>query len=344
MIRLYVTVILAMLAVVGYADNMGGYYPSTLDGKSGEDLLKALRVAIRSRNNVVQQYDEAELWNVFRVTDKRGDGTVWDIFSENSVDYPNGGVPDGMVSCHIVPPQWTGDTYPYLHDASLDVHNIFPTNAEVAEIKADLIPWEIENVLYDNGAWCMGNCNIAETSIVAYEPCDEYKGDVARVLMYVAVCYGGELLWQGQSWSIFNNNEFPVFTSEAIPMLLSWSRADPVDDKERGRNDAIFVLQGNRNPFVDFPGICEHVWGKLSDVPFYMGDGAADSEYLKPTYRLGEKIWLRSTYVPEDATWSVNGRNCKDDLIETAELGVGLHELKFSSSSVSGKVMIEVMP
>ena len=339
-------IVLLTVIVAGYmcADSNDGYYPSTLEGLCGEDLLKAVRVVIRNHDSVMRQYDEDVLWNIFSVTDKRDDGTVWDIFSNSLVGFvADDCVPSGMVCCHIVPPQWTGDAYPYSNDLSLDVHNIFPVDAEVATVKSDLIPWEVDNALYDNGVWKMGYGVMLETEIQAYEPSDEYKGDVARVLMYAAACYGGEFQWQGQSWSLFNDNSYPVFNTTSLAMMLSWCRADPVDDKERNRNEAIYAVQGNRNPFVDFPDLCEYIWGELSGVTFRFDDSDDnDGEYLKPSYNIGEKIWLRSRYVPDDAVWSVNGRDCAGNYIKASDLGVGLHELKFSTTLVTGKVTIEI--
>mgnify|MGYP001777449143 CR=1 FL=1 len=99
-------IVLLTVIVAGYmcADSNDGYYPSTLEGLCGEDLLKAVRVVIRNHDSVMRQYDEDVLWNIFSVTDKRDDGTVWDIFSNSMVGFvADDCVPSGMVCCHIVP-------------------------------------------------------------------------------------------------------------------------------------------------------------------------------------------------------------------------------------------------
>jgi hypothetical protein len=61
--------------------------------------------------------------------------------------------------------------------------------------------------------------------------------------------------------NMMENNSYPVFKEWAINLLLQWSRQDPVSDKERKRNEKVFLIQGNRNPFIDYPELVEYIWG-----------------------------------------------------------------------------------
>jgi len=61
--------------------------------------------------------------------------------------------------------------------------------------------------------------------------------------------------------NMMENNSYPVFKQWAINLLLQWSRQDPVSDKERTRNEQVFLIQGNRNPFIDYPELVEYIWG-----------------------------------------------------------------------------------
>lgn len=63
-------------------------------------------------------------------------------------------------------------------------------------------------------------------------------------------------------------NKYPVYKDWAIQMLLRWAEEDPVSQKEIDRNNAAYELQGNRNPFVDYPGLEQYVWGNKKDVAF----------------------------------------------------------------------------
>ena len=82
-----------------------------------------------------------------------------------------------------------------------------------------------------------------------YEPLDSKKGDTARIIFYLLVRYS-----QADSYPITN-----VATS--MDMLLEWNRLDPVDASETRRNDAVYSIQGNRNPFIDDSYYADLIWG-----------------------------------------------------------------------------------
>ena len=87
-----------------------------------------------------------------------------------------------------------------------------------------------------------------------FEPRDEVKGDVARMLFYMAVRYEGydEYLDLELNENILDRSDISPFHGK-LSLLLEWNLLDPVDDFERQRNEVIFGYQGNRNPFIDYP-------------------------------------------------------------------------------------------
>lgn len=88
-----------------------------------------------------------------------------------------------------------------------------------------------------------------------YEPRDEVKGDIARILFYMATMYFDLTL---------NNDELSGTGEKSmgmLSMLLEWNELDPVDDFERNRNEVIYSYQGNRNPFIDYPEFADLIWG-----------------------------------------------------------------------------------
>lgn len=104
-----------------------------------------------------------------------------------------------------------------------------------------------------------------------FEPLDEVKGDVARIVMYVYAHYNtfanvhGTTNGGGES-AYFGSLDFThviAASSEAaaIELLVEWNKADPVDEIEIARNDAVYDIQGNRNPFIDHPEYVQAVWG-----------------------------------------------------------------------------------
>jgi endonuclease I len=93
----------------------------------------------------------------------------------------------------------------------------------------------------------------------SFEPRDEVKGDVARMIFYMAVRYEG---FNGEIDLEINelvDNNAPNIG--ILSVLLQWHLDDPVDDLERTRNDLIFGYQGNRNPFIDHPEFANLIWG-----------------------------------------------------------------------------------
>lgn len=89
------------------------------------------------------------------------------------------------------------------------------------------------------------------TSSGFYEPSDEYKGDVARIIFYLMTRY-----------SEADNTKYSVTCiAESMELLLEWNRIDPVSDTEIIRNNYIYRIQGNRNPFIDKAEYADAIWG-----------------------------------------------------------------------------------
>ena len=87
-----------------------------------------------------------------------------------------------------------------------------------------------------------------------FEPNDDTKGDVARIILYVYVRWGS-------AWGADSVTE--VFQS--VDVLLEWCALDPVDTWEMGRNEVVQDIQGNRNVFIDYPELAWQLYGK--EVP-----------------------------------------------------------------------------
>lgn len=121
-----------------------------------------------------------------------------------------------------------------------------------------------------------------------FEPMDDYKGDFARMYLYVVCAYEGRVQWQTTDNTVFSNQSTPADGVEygyttisdwAQNLLLEWHRQDPVSDKERARNNAVFGIQGNRNPFIDYPELAEYIWGNQSTQSFRLA--SAQSAYTE---------------------------------------------------------------
>ena len=92
-----------------------------------------------------------------------------------------------------------------------------------------------------------------------YEPRDEVKGDIARIILYMTTMYYDLTLNDNP------NADSRDMTMGILSVLLEWNELDPVDDFERNRNEVIYSYQNNRNPFIDYPEFVELIWGDSAE-------------------------------------------------------------------------------
>jgi len=194
-------------------------YYQAVDGLSGETLLLALNTIINNGFNQMS-YDDAK-W-VLEESDRDPDNpnNIILVYTRESIkgawDYPN----------------WNREhTWPQsklnTSGQKADMHNLKPSDPAENSRRGNL-PFG-----YMTGSG-------------VYEPHDDVKGDVARIVFYMATMY------------LDLNIESGILGD--LDVLLEWHLNDPVDDFERNRNEVIFSYQGNRNPFIDYPFFAEEIW------------------------------------------------------------------------------------
>lgn len=110
------------------------------------------------------------------------------------------------------------------------------------------------------------DCPLCRETSTTFEPPDEIKGDVARMLFYMAVRYNGDDNSNEVTLNVVDGvgTEFGASTTDFgeigdLATLILWHNLDPVSDEERHRNNIIYDIQGNRNPFIDKPQFVETV-------------------------------------------------------------------------------------
>ena len=246
-------------------------YYKNANGKSDSELKTALWQIINKHT----QLSYRQLWEAYYETDVRDDGKVWDMYS-NATNYTfgtdqigsNGNQGrqegDGYNREHSMPKSWFNDEYPMYTDL---VH-LVPTDGYVNGRRSNNPFGETTNPTYtsDGGFSKLGPSSISGYSGTVFEPNDEYKGDFARIYFYMVTCYEDRI----SSWDsdMLSGNKYPAFTTWALDMLLRWAEEDPVSQKEIDRNNAVYKWQGNRNPYVDYPGLEQYVWGEYKDKAF----------------------------------------------------------------------------
>lgn len=225
-------------------------------------------------------------WNYFPITDRRSDGTIWDMYSSAKRYFPyDGGSACGIQIEHCMPKSWWGwkssDTGSSKR-AYQDLYILTPADAQANGQKSNYPPGHVvEGDKFDNGSFRMDKAASSQYGRICFEPAAEYRGDFARTYFYVVTAYQ-DLTWNATYSDYLTNSSYLVFQPDIMEVLLDWHRADPVSKKEIERADAISTLQHNRNPFIDYPELVEYIWGnkKGQTVDFNTLVCTASSSYV----------------------------------------------------------------
>ncbi len=252
------------------AEIPAGYY-STAEGEQDEALKSALYNIVRPHTRI--EYGAKGTWVVFRTSDVRPDGSIWDMYSDIVRYFPVAGSHSEMHIEHSVPKSWWGEQTNFIYDASFDLHHLVPSDASANMSKSNNVLGIVEKATFDNGVTRVGAATVDGKTLNAFEPDDEYKGDFARMYMYVATCYQ-DYTWTSDGVYMFNTENYPTLNAYSQRLLMEWHRQDPVSEKEVTRNDAVYAAQLNRNPFIDFPLLAEYLWGDSIGRKFSMNAGA----------------------------------------------------------------------
>ena len=235
-----------------------GYY-YFLRGKNKAELKSTLAEVSTPLNELDYGSGEGYTWEGFYKTDRNPDNTVVDMYSSIIRSFDGYNSVSGMAIEHSFPKSWWGG---FVNTAYKDLFNLYPADAETNTVKSNLPLGEVTSgVILDNGVSKIG-VNGFETTYTGdcFEPADEYKGDFARSYMYMVSIYENLAnLWD--SPMLITNKPYPGWQPWAIDLLLKWSRQDPVSAKEIARNDSVYAIQNNRNPFINHPELAEYIWG-----------------------------------------------------------------------------------
>lgn len=271
-----------LLPAVAQADPPVGYYDPA-EGLSGEALQWALHGIIDNHDPVSYDY----IWTAFYTTDKIYTSNVWDMYS----DIPGGTPPylytlgddqggsasgegEGYNREHSWPKSWFGDSSPM----NTDLFHVVPSDIYVNNRRGNWPYAEVGSATWTsmNGSRLGASCTPGYSG-TAFEPVDGYKGDFARNYFYMATRYKGE----DSGWPGSPMTDGADLEEWAVALLLQWHLDDPVSDKEIDRNDAVYAIQDNRNPFIDHPEFAQMIYDPQSGVE-YGAAGAAIMCYPSP--------------------------------------------------------------
>ena len=304
--KTFTTLLFALLiGTTAMADIPNGYYNNAI-GKQDQELMTALENIIFPHTLLGYNY----LWDCYPSTDAGSDGYYIDMYSTCKYDHdsPHPGnasyVGQGLNREHSFPKSWFGgEIFPMFTDLTM----IIPADAYVNQRRSNN-PYGVcaGGITYTNeelGVSMRGKLGASTYNgytATVFEPDDEYKGDFARIYFYMVTCYNDSVAhWPG-SGQLDKNNGYKAFSTWSMQMLMEWHRADPVSQKEIIRNEAVYVEQGNRNPFVDCPELAEYIWGTKQNTAWTGEDLPGIINKLQPTM------------LPIDTT-AVTGRSFRAD-------------------------------
>lgn len=262
------------------------------NGLSCVDLKTTLAQQLRHHEKIFYTSSSFDIWDAFYATDRRlndagVDTIVWDIYSDNPTgeepytydfgehqDTGIGGGTEGEFYNreHVLPRSWWGGGSSAADTQYVDLHHIFPADKAVNQMKSNY-PLGVTNNPVEtsmNGSQ-IGNNTIGDYMGSIFEPIEEYKGDFARAYLYMATRYQHLMpLWETQNNrgdDALNGNTYTVFEDWLVEVLLSWHENDPVSERELHRNNAIYTIQKNRNPYIDHPEYVAMIWGGSDGSP-----------------------------------------------------------------------------
>jgi endonuclease I/chitodextrinase len=269
------------------------YYNDVNLNQTGTALKSALTTKIVSTHTTYISYTPG-VWDALKQTDldptdntKVGliygwNDTDSDITNDRTRDKDLHGSGSGVWNREHVYPKSLGIPNLGTTGVGADAHNLRPADAQ-------------RNSSRSNRMFATGSGNSGATTNGDWYPGDEWKGDVARILMYMYLHYGNQTLPTGVVVGTVNSTD-----ANMINLLLQWNADDPVSDLEKQRNPVLEIVQGNRNPFIDNPAFATQIWGGPQAEDLFNSGSGDTTAPTAPT----NLVASNTTQTSVDLTWT----------------------------------------
>ena len=259
--KIFLLVYLACVPYYGFCQ-IPSYYTSVDFTQTGESLRTQLTTLITSTHTTLLPYTSSstDTWDAIKASDlcPASPEDVMLIYGSNDTDSEtkNDRLRDKDLSCHSSSciGLWNREhvfakslatptletNYP---GTGTDAHNLRAADSQM-------------NSSRSNRTFAAGTGVSYITSGSHFYPGDEWKGDVARILMYMYVRYPSQCLPENVGTG--TANYAPL--GDMLDLFLDWNAEDPVSEYEQNRNAVFENMQGNRNPFIDNPQLATRIW------------------------------------------------------------------------------------
>ncbi|MER6422374.1 endonuclease [Streptomyces sp. NPDC001137] len=230
------------------ADYDSTYYKNAI-GKSGASLKSSLHTIISSQTKI----SYSAVWNALKVTDQdpNNSNNVILLYSGVSRAKSLSGGDVGDWNREHVWAKSHGD-FGEVTGPGTDLHHLRPADVQVNSTRG--------NLDFDEGGSAVTGGGGSKVDSDSFEPRDADKGDVARMILYMAVRYdGGDGFADLEPNEKVNNGSNPYIGK--LSVLKQWNDEDPPSAFEEKRNQVIYdTYQHNRNPFIDHPEWVDAIW------------------------------------------------------------------------------------
>lgn len=289
--------LLIAIAPLSLSAQTGYYTPA--EGFTGQALRVALCNIIRP--HTVLSYTPG-LWTAYLSTDVKPNGKLWDMYSDRpgstpayeytmTTDQCGSASPTAEGGCYNREHTWPQSKFGSTPPMQTDLFLVYPTDYYVNNKRGDYPYGKVGSVTetFTNGGKLGSNVYPGAAIGLCYEPIDSFKGDIARTYFYISTCYRND----SASFTTWEMATRVNLNPWAAQMLLEWHHMDPVSKKEIDRNNAVYDIQGNRNPFIDHPEYADCIWGTATCAPTQVGTTETTQKFAVVPNPATDKVSLR---------------------------------------------------
>lgn len=335
--KITLTIALFLQVLMVWAQIPANYYNSA-NGLSGTPLRAALHDIIDNHSS--KSY--SSLLTYYQTTDKKSNGKVWDMYSDNPGGTPpyeftfsqNCGNYSTEGDCwnreHSWPQSWFNSSSPMVSD----LFHVYPTDGKVNGWRSNYPYGEVSNptITTLNGGK-LGPCSFPGYTGTVFEPINEYKGDFARTYFYMCTRYYTE----DSGWQTNDMITGANLKPWAVDLLKKWHQQDPVSAKEIARNNAVYGIQGNRNPYIDHPEYVCMIWSGANYCAIVPSITNINTSPSNPGVNVG--VFVSATVTDDGSISSVNlkwGTN-SNSLSNTNFMGGGVNNVYTNTTAIPGQ-------
>ncbi|MBO7156391.1 MAG: endonuclease [Clostridia bacterium] len=237
-----------------YAASYDSYYANLNVNQQGTSFRTSLASLITTTHSYNPTYGGLSTIFDDSDADPNKSGNILWFYTGTSVSFS--GSFSGTTNREHVWPKNNGNAFPAESEAGSDAHHLRPTNAGLNSTRSNNNFGEVEtiakNIVKENGSSAYDNLCYQANSV--FYPGVGYRGATARILMYVQTRWGNQynlkfVLGKGSNKTIGD-----------IEDLMKWHLQEPPTAEEKARNEAVYKVQGNRNPFIDHPEYAEMIY------------------------------------------------------------------------------------